>query len=377
MSDGDRPSGAQEGPSGFGLANLYDFFVDIVVKERVFLTLLGVGFLTAALTYDIPWIAMWVGFAVAGYSAVANDSIQTIGTFIASNREQKWWHLWLFIGGIWLATIGYSWWAYDGDVTYGRLAAKGFEASPTSFSFLQVAAPLFLLILTRLRMPVSTTFLLLSSFAAGAGSVASVATKSLAGYGVAFLLAFAIWMALSAVMDRHFVGKPAAFWRPFQWLTSGLLWSVWIQQDAANIAVYLPRSLNVVQVLAFGGVVFVGLGFLFKMGGERVQEIVDEKSNVVDVRAATVIDLVYTVILYVFKIWSNVPMSTTWVFIGLLAGRELAMSLRKSSELTLKQAAKLMGRDVLFAGIGLAVSLGLAFAVNVEFRNAVWSYFGG
>ncbi|MEC7518522.1 MAG: hypothetical protein VYE22_01585 [Myxococcota bacterium] len=366
-----------EGPSGFGLANLYDFFVEIVVRERVFLTLLGVGFLVAALTYDIPRIAMWVGFGVAGYSAVANDSIQTIGTFIASNREQRWWHLWLFIGGIWLATVGYSWWAYDGDVTYGRLAAKGFDESPTSFSFLQVAAPLFLLVLTRLRMPVSTTFLLLSSFAAGAGSVASVMTKSLAGYGVAFGAAFVIWMATTKIMDRHFTGPPAGFWRPFQWVTSGLLWSVWIQQDAANIAVYLPRQLSPIQVLAFGGVVFVGLGFLFKMGGERVQEIVDEKSNVVDVRAATVIDLVYAVILYVFKIWSNVPMSTTWVFIGLLGGRELAMSIRKSSELSLKQAGKLMGRDVLAAGIGLIVSLALAYAVNQDFRDEVWNTFAG
>ena len=29
-----------------------------------------------------------VGFALAGYSVIANDSIQTLGTFIAS--KQKW-----------------------------------------------------------------------------------------------------------------------------------------------------------------------------------------------------------------------------------------------------------------------------------------------
>ena len=94
---------------------------------------------------------MWVGFGIAAYSAVANDSIQTLGTFIASNKHRPWWVLWLFMGGIFLATAAYSWVNYGGDVSYGRLASKGFETAPTEFQWLQVAAPLFLLILTRLR----------------------------------------------------------------------------------------------------------------------------------------------------------------------------------------------------------------------------------
>ena len=40
-----------------------------------------------------PQIAMWVGFLFAAYAAVANDSIQTLGTFIASNQDRKWWVL--------------------------------------------------------------------------------------------------------------------------------------------------------------------------------------------------------------------------------------------------------------------------------------------
>jgi hypothetical protein len=30
---------------------------------------------------------MWLGFMFAGYAAVANDSIQTLGTFIVSNSR--------------------------------------------------------------------------------------------------------------------------------------------------------------------------------------------------------------------------------------------------------------------------------------------------
>jgi len=37
------------------------------------------------------------------------------------------------------------------------------------------------------------------------------------------------------------------------------------------------------------------------------------------------VDGVYFVILVIFKEWSKIPMSTTWVFIGLLAGRQMAI----------------------------------------------------
>lgn len=359
------------------LSTLRGSFLELALRERFFLYLLLAGFMTAAATFQIPSIAMWVGFVVAGYSVVANDSIQTIGTFIASNRNQRWWVLWLFIGGIFVATIGYSWWAYDGDVTYQRLASKGFETAPTSFSYLQVVAPLFLLILTRLRMPVSTTFLLLTSFSTSPSGIGSVLTKSVLGWVIAFGAAFAIWMVLSKAFDRWFRGEAHPAWRVGQWVTSGFLWCTWIMHDAANIAVYLPRSLDVWHLVAFAGTVFLGLGLLFKMGGERVQQVVDEKSNVVDVRPATVIDLVYAGVLYYFTVQSPVPMSTTWVFVGLLGGRELAMALRKSSNVGVKGALRLMGKDLLFVSIGLAISVIVAVAVNDGFREHLRGMIGG
>ena len=348
-------------------------FLQLIRSERNFVLLLSLGFFLAGMVYDIPSIAMWVGFAFAGYSAVANDSIQTLGTFIASNRGKPWWVLWLFIGGIFLLTSGWSWWSYGGDVSFGRLASKGFETAPTDFYFLQIAAPLFLMVLTRLRMPVSTTFLLLSSFATSGSSIWSVITKSLSGYVIAFVLAIVIWSALGPWMKRRFVGEAAAWWRPAQWCTTGLLWSVWLQQDAANIAVYLPRALSLPQLVVFAVFIFAGLGVLFAMGGERIQEVVDEKSSVVDVRAATVIDLVYTVILYVFKVWSNIPMSTTWVFVGLLAGRELGMTLSHSADegRSLADARRLMFRDLFSVSVGFAIALLLAMAINPVTRAAL------
>lgn len=354
-------------------------FYSIIKEERTFIALIATFFIIAGVTFPHAEIAKWVGFALAGYSAIANDSIQTIGTFMASNEDKKWWMLWLFIGGIFLATVSYSWYTYTGDVSYERLASKGFAEAPQSFTYLQIAAPIFLLILTRMRMPVSTTFLLLSCFAADINAIGSVLTKSLSGYFVAFVAAIIVWIAISRLIIKFFKGKPHPAWTVFQWITSGTLWAVWIMQDAANIAVYLPRALSFGQFAAFALYIFFGLGVLFYLRGDKIQQVVTEKSDVRDIRSASIIDFVYAIILFYFKIKNQIPMSTTWVFIGLLAGREIAMSFTdaQGKGKPFKASLKLIGKDAGYALIGLAVSIALAVAINPEIEAEILNYFFG
>ena len=348
-------------------------FYDLLYKEKVFLVVMTLSVILTGAVYDRPQIAMWVGFLFAGYSAVANDSIQTIGTFISSNRGRPWWQLWLFIGGIFVVTMVGGWFAYNGDVSYGRLSSKGFETAPTSFEFLHVAAPLVLMLLTRMRMPVSTTFLLLSSFATTGKGIWDITLKSVSGYGIAFGVSMAVWLALGPYMKRVFVGEAHPGWRVGQWVSSGVLWAVWLAQDAANIAVYLPRQLDVTQLVVFIVSIFLGLGLLFWQGGERIQEVVNEKSAVVDVRPATIIDFVYALILLVFQVWNEVPMSTTWVFVGLLGGRELAMALRDANEdgRSVGAAFKMMARDLVYVTIGFIVALAVAAGSNPIVKDAL------
>jgi len=341
----------------------------LALEERSFLILVGLGFLLAGLAYPYPGIAMWLGFILAGYAATANDSIQTIGTFIVSNHHRPWPVLWAFISGLFVLTVGLSWLLNDGDVTWGVLQSKGFATAPTEFGFLQVAAPLFLIILTRLRMPVSTTFLLLSSFAAKISGITGVLTKSLSGYVIAFVAAIVLWSTLGRWMHRKFTGEPHPAWWVVQWMVSGTLWCLWVAQDAANVAVFLPRHLSLAQFIPFAGVIVLGLGLLFYLKGDRIQTIVSEKAAIYDVRAATVIDFVYASILLVFKVISDVPMSTTWVFIGLLGGRELAYSHSVPGSISPRKALRMMGRDLLFALIGLLVSLTLAASMNHDLRQ--------
>src|SRR5690554_1746208 len=245
---------------------VYKIF-DITRQESSFITILAFLIFVCGVVTPYPQVAMWVGFMLAAYSAIANDSIQTIGTFIASNTNKKWWVLWLFIGGIFIATVSVSWYLYSGDVSYQRLTAKGFEQAPTSFTFLQVAAPIFLLIITRLRMPVSTTFLILSCFSADLSGIQDMLVKSLSGYFVAFFVAILVWSLVSRMINRIFTGEASKIWTVLQWITSGALWSVWLMQDAANIAVYLPRQLSVGEFAFFTGFIFFGLGLLFYLKG--------------------------------------------------------------------------------------------------------------
>jgi hypothetical protein len=358
------------------------------IQERTFFRLLALFLVVAAITYPYPQIAMWVGFSLAAYSAIANDSIQSIGTFIASNSERKWWLLWLFIGGIFVVTVFYSWYYYGGDVSHERLLSKDSEGNlkfpeAENFKFLQLAAPIVLLLLTRLRMPVSTTFMLLSVFSANSKGILSVGQKSLIGYLIAFGVAMVVWFGLNFLIKRLLNGKMSSWWIVVQWLISGWLWSMWVMHDAANIAIFLPRSLSLTGFVVFAGVVFFGLGLLFYLRGDKIQSIVTEKSEVTDIRSASIIDFAYLIVLFVFKEMSNVPMSTTWVFIGLLGGRELAMRLsarvsnRQEAEgtMSLRTTILMVVKDLSYATIGLLVSITLAIAINDSLQQEILDWF--
>ncbi|HRJ28288.1 MAG TPA: hypothetical protein PLV21_10720 [Cyclobacteriaceae bacterium] len=349
-------------------------------KERTFLILIGLAFIVAAFATFNGKTAMWFGFLFAAYAAVANDSIQSLGTFIESNKDKRWVVLWLFTGLIMLGTLTFSFIYFNGDVTYQRLLdSEGNTNYPfdEQFSYFQIIAPVVLLILTRLRMPVSTTFLLLSVFSADTSGITSVVWKSVSGYILAFVVSFLIWYFGFDLIRKYFKKRKAHFgWTITQWVVSGSLWSVWLMQDGANIAVFLPRQLELWQFIIFVGTIFFGLGLLFYLRGDKIQQVVSEKVRISDVRAATLIDFTY-VLLLIYKLFvSTIPMSTTWVFLGTIGGREMAVSLsRKKKGFKHKsKALKIIGRDFLYATIGLVISVALASGANPTIRNKVIEY---
>jgi hypothetical protein len=305
-------------------------------------------------------ILMILGFVLAAYAVVANDAIQTLGTFLASNAQRPWWLLWAFSSSILVAVLLYGWLVNAGDPAYGRL--EKFPEPAGGVSVIHVMAPLTLLILTRFGIPVSTTFLVLSVFAPS--NIDDMLVKSLVGYAVAFLVAIVVFRFLIQRVTDYFqrtAGEAIpAYWVGVQWLSTAFLWSQWLIQDLANIFVFLPREVGV-GTLAFGVTALVAMqGVIFYQQGGRIQHIVTSKTMTHDIRAASIIDLIYGIILLIFKEWSNMPMSTTWVFLGLLAGRELAMTWQFRNR-SMGSTLQLIGLDGGKALAGLVVSVLIAY----------------
>lgn len=224
-------------------------------------------------------------------------------------------------------------------------------------------------------MPVSTTFLILSVFSVDTSGITSVVWKSWSGYILAFILSFFVWYLSYNFIKKFFKSRDFhRSWTAVQWIVSGTLWGVWVMQDGANIAVFLPRQLDATQFIIFTATIFAGLGLLFYLRGDKIQEVVSEKARISDVRAATLVDLTY-VILLIYKLFiSTVPMSTTWVFLGIIGGREIAISLarNKKGKKHRKKAGRMIFKDFSYAMIGLFVSIALAAGANASIRNAIY-----
>jgi len=319
-------------------------------------------------------IIMWVGFILAAYSVVGNDVIQTLGTFLASNEKRPWYILWLFAATILTATLVYGWYQYDGDVSYQRLLGDGGFADPkykdprdiASFGWVYLLPPLVLMVITRFGIPVSTSFLILTFF--NPKNLYSMVVKSMTGYLVAFGAAVVLYIFITKSLEKKFIDNPIkdsekTWWTVAQWASTGFLWTQWLAQDFANIYVYLPRKVDGTTFIISLGILLAMLAYIFYSKGGAIQAIVKAKTNTADIRSATFIDLSYGIVLYFFKELNNIPMSTTWVFLGLLAGREIAVRYNLSQKVP-KDTLKDLGMDLGKVFFGLAISIGLVFLIQ-------------
>lgn len=315
--------------------------------------------ITAAYLLGAPsyWLG-WAAFAVAAYSVAGNDAIQTVGTFIESKSKLHWLPKVLFLVGTLAAVHIYAWQLHNREIHFHRLDSF---AEAHSLNLVQLLAPIVLVIITRLKAPVSTTFLILGLF--GAQNVEKMLVKSFVGYGIAFFAGLLVWGILAQVdaksykKDKELSKKQKRFWGAMQWLSTLYLWVAWLLQDTANIAVFLPRKLNPFELAAALGLISVALMIIVRTNGGTIQEVVSEKADIQSPKAATIVDLVYATVLVIFQEWSKMPMSTTWVFLGLLAGREIILHRVTNQQKPYLHTLRQVGKDVVLASLGIAVSI--------------------
>ena len=311
----------------------------------------------------MEYLTLWstIGFLFAAYAVIANDSVQTLGTWMASNNEKfNYKTLWAAASAVLIATLWYGWSINGGDISYGRLNRIPWQ----EIQWYHAAAPGILVLLTRLGVPVSTSFLVLSAFAS-TFVLEKMLMKSIMGYGIAAIFAYGVWFFVSRWLDEaaDVEERNKNLWRVLQWFATGGLWWTWLSHDMANIAVFLPRVVPVDLMVMISLVFVVGLFFMFRERGGKIQTIVLEKHNTRYVRSATLIDLFYWLCLYFFKELNDIPMSTTWVFVGMLAGRELAIA-QFTGKRKFSSVFPLVGRDFMKMMIGLGASVALVLMIH-------------
>jgi len=358
-----------------------------------------------------------IGFSFAAYAVVGNDALQTLGTFISSNQQRHWTVLFAFAGSVLAVTFLAGWVINNGDPSFGRLSNMD-KYPEINVQWYHTLPPLVLLLVTRLGIPVSTTFMVLTIFAT-VGGFGSMIEKSLTGYALAFVVGLGIYLLISRTFERYFDGSDLSthvplgligvvgggfflaqfylfgtiddpgvmvtgvgiavaaeitalllafrvnrglYWVIMQWVTTAYLWSIWLVQDFANIFVFLPRNLSAAQGLVGLVIILAFLAFTFANAGGPVQRILRTKTSVVDIRSATIIDFLYASLLFFFKEVSDIPLSTTWVFLGLIAGREYGFALTRAA-VSLVAAVIDTAEDSAKAFIGIVISIDLALGL--------------
>ena len=305
---------------------------------------------------------MIAGFLLSMYACVSNDIIQTLGTFLSANKKTPFYYLLAFSVIVLVITIVTGWIVNNGDMSFGLLTRIPVTEH---YTFLYLLPPIILILLTRWGIPVATTFLVLSVFSVSDTSVIwMMLTKSVLGYVIAFVAAIIIYNIIGRPLERYFYytqkrsgdTKISKWWMVAKWCSTAFIWSQWLVQDSAKLFVYLPRKASVTELLfvLLSFTVFLGI-LTYKRGGD-IQKIVKMKTNVQDPRSATIIDIIYAFLLLYFINLNNVPMSTTWVFIGLLAGREIALYQRLRFE-SPKKMYKHIIKDLYKVTLGLIVSV--------------------
>lgn len=306
------------------------------------------------------------GFLLASAAVISNDSLQTLGPFLAANRgrvSRPLQALYLCVL-LWIVLV-LGWSLADGEPAWGRLARIPL---PERFDWADLLPPMAVLALTRAGAPVSTSFLVLTAFAPG--SLVSLVRQSLLGYGAALLGGALVYGSVGWLLERprEDLSRPGpealphAGWLPAQWLAAGWLWGQWLIQDLANVYVYLPRRLEPAELALSLAALSGGVCLLVGRDGGPIQRRLTSKCHGEDPRSGTLIATLYGLILAGFTRLSREPLSTTWVFLGLLAGRELAL-LARLRERPALEVAGLLGGDLARATLGLAVSVAVALAV--------------
>jgi hypothetical protein len=213
---------------------------------------------------DWSTVFMLSGFVLAAYSIIANDVIQTLGTFLSSNHSTPWWVLWIFAACI-LAGGSARGLVLERRETrltdaHRHSAARGLPLvarRPAAAA----AGPHPVRLPCQHDIPDSERFLQREV-------MTSIVHEVAAGLWRGFRLGPAgLRSADSPGMKQRFLQREnnrPRLWMVLQWISTGFLWSQWLIQDLANIFVYVPRQQKSYEIA--GAVLLLSVYWRFYSG---------------------------------------------------------------------------------------------------------------
>ena len=228
--------------------------------------------------FTLSHFYMIAGFLLSMYSCVANDIIQTLGTFLSANKKTPFIYLWIFSAAIMIITIVTGWALNNGDMSFGLLNSIPFNPN---MSWIYLLPPIALWVLTKYGVPVASTFLILSVFSISNMDVfVSILVKSILGYVIAFFAAIIIYNILARPLERYFYytqkrsgnNKISKWWMAAKWFSTAFIWSQWLMQILQNFLFICQEERYLVQIPVRSDRVLLPGPSFYRQLGQTVQK---------------------------------------------------------------------------------------------------------
>lgn len=268
-------------------------------------------------------IFQWIATIMSVFAVMSSDSIQTIGTYLSTHRETSWKKHFVFIGSTIAIAIILSWIFFNRQLHFNVLENIPYN---NDLSYIYIIPPLALLILARCGIPASSTFIILSSFTSKGGIVHMI-NKTFSSYCFAFLFFAYFWFFILKIYKDELYNdenkKLMNKWKLAQKMTTVILLLSWLFFSLANMVLFLPRTFSFYNLCLFLFLVLSTLAVVLINKGGKLQDMINKKQDSKNIKVSTLINSVYAGVLILSKALSNTPISTTFVLLGILAGKEL------------------------------------------------------
>ena len=145
-------------------------------------------------------------------------------------------------------------------------------------------------------------------------------------------------------------------WQNIQIISNIGLIIFWIMSNNSNLVVSLPRTFNIPYFLIYILFCAISIFYVVFSRGGKIQSIINAKNGLDNPKTNSIINIAFSLIILMFQYINTTPVATTWSFVGLLSGRELALSMKSFNGVKKITLIKIL-RDLSVLIYGLLITL--------------------